>query len=99
MRVSAVAEVDGVKELLEKLDGVMQAFVMTEESVGESIAAQVQAATAASRPANPAQQPRAPVTQQQQQRQQLHTPAQSQSYSQGRNNNNQMRSGNVIEID
>jgi mediator of RNA polymerase II transcription subunit 14 len=82
MRVSGVAQKGGIQELLEKLDEVMRRFALTEETIGEAIAAQVQAA------ANMPRQNPAPYSRQQQQpppqRQQLQTTNQIQSQGRGR---------------
>jgi mediator of RNA polymerase II transcription subunit 14 len=91
MRVSGVAQASGVQDLLEKVDEVVRTFAMTEETVGESIAAQVQAATTPRPPQAPNS--RQPQQMQQQQRQ-LQTPNQIQS--QGRSSQVKRE---IVEID
>lgn len=85
MRVSGVAQANGVEELLEKVDAALRNFVSSNQTTeAQSVA-----------PVAPMMQPRAKGLARQQQQQPTPNPSQSQSQSQGRNNPKR----EVVEID
>lgn len=96
MRVSGVARMDGVEELLGRLDEVMRNLPIPDAVAPAAAQAAAQAAAPAAPPPilPPTKQARPPAPQQQQRQQP--TPNQSQSQSQGRNNGIKRE---IVEID